>query len=281
MEHTPGILIALLAPLAAAFAAGPDPLDIVRRSIDSQAGNSQRARSYTFVQRTDRRELGPNGEVRSQRSTTHDVTLLEGSSYRRLIERDGRPLPPEEEKREQELLRKSIEDRRHETDAQRARRLAEYNKRLVRNSAMLKEIPEAFDFRLRGEELIETRPVYVVDATPRPGYRPRDAEARLLFPKLKATLWIDKADFNWVRADAEVIDTVSYGWFLLRLSKGAHLRLEQVRVNGEVWLPRSVRMGGSARVGLFRKLSLEQELTFRDYRKFQSESELIPAQAAR
>ncbi len=260
----------LVVPLAAAFAADPDPADIVRRSIAAENENN-----YTFLQRTEDRDLDAKGEVRSRKSKTHDVTMLEGSSYRRLIERDDRPLSPEEEKLEQEKLRKSIEDRRHETEAQRAKRLADYDKRPGRNRGMLNEIPEAFDFRLRGEELIEGRAVYVIDATPRAGYRPRNSQARLLLPKLKATLRIDKADLSWVRLHAEVIDSISVGLFLLRLSKGARLEVEATRVNEEVWLPKRVSLSASARVGLVKKLNVQQEMTFRNFRKFQSDSSVV------
>jgi hypothetical protein len=265
----------LLATLATAIAAAPDPASIVRRSIEVENENAKRARNYTFLQRTEERDLDGKGQVKSKRSKTHDVTMLEGSAYRRLIERDDRPLPPEEEKQEQAKLQKSIEERRRETDAQRARRLAEYEKRPGRNRGMMSEIPDAFDFRLRGEEIIESRPVYVIDATPRAGYQPRNSQARMILPKLKATLWIDKADFSWVRVQAEVIDTVSVGLFLLRVSKGAQLELEQTRVNEEVWLPRRVLMSASGRVGLVKKLNVQQEMTFRNFRKFQSDSQVV------
>src|SRR5258708_436437 len=230
----------LVVPLTAAFAANPDPAGIVRRSIAAENENARRARNYTFLQRTEDRDLGAKGEVKSRKSKTHDVTMLEGSSYRRLIERNDRPLSPEEEKLEQDKLRKSIEDRRHETEAQRTKRLADYDKKPGRNREMLNEIPEAVDFRLRGEELIEGRAVYVIDATPRAGYRPRNSQARLLLPKLKATVWIDKADLGWVRLHAEVIDSISVVLFRLRLSKGARLEGEETRVNEEVWLPKRV-----------------------------------------
>jgi hypothetical protein len=266
-------LLILLAPLAA-VAEDLNALEIVKRSVGVATENSKRARNYTFIQRTEERELGPNREIKSQRSKTYDVTMLEGSSYRRLIERNDRPLPADEEKREQDNLRKSIEDRRHETSAQRAARLAEYEKRPGRNREMLKEIPEAFDFRIRGEETVNARSAYVIEATPRAGYRPSNPEARMFLPKLKATLWIDKADLNWVRVDAEVIDDITWGWFLLRLSKGAHLYMEQVRVNDEVWLPHRVLMAGAARIGLIKKLKMEQDLTFRDYRRFQTDAHL-------
>ena len=269
----------LLTPLA--VAAEPDALDIVRRSLAADTENAKLATNYTFLQRTEERELGSNGEIKSRRSKTHDVTMLSGSSsLRRLIERDDKPLPPEELEREQEQLRRSLEDRRHETEAQRAQRTAEAEKRPGRSREMLKEIPEAFDFRLRGEESIGSRPAYVIDATPRPGYRGKNAQARMFLPNMKATFWIDKGDLNWVRMEAEVIDNISYGWFLFRLAKGARLKVERIRVNDEVWLPSRVQVAGSARLALVKKLNMEQELTYRNYRKFQSDSELIPARGA-
>jgi len=271
----------LLLPLTASFGADPDPADIVRRSIAGENENAKRSRNYTFLQRTEDRDLDSKGQVRSKKSKTHDVTLLEGSAYRRLIERDDHPLSPEEEKLEQAKLRQSIEDRRHETEAQRAKRLAEYDKRPGRNRGMLNEVPNAFDFRLRGEELIGSRPVYVIDARPRAGYRPRNSQARLFLPKLQATLWIDKADLSWVRLHAEVVDTVSVGLFLLRLSKGARLEIEQRRVNEEVWLPEKVLMSASARVGLVKRLNVQQEMTFRNFRKFQSDSQVVSGSEVR
>ena len=267
----------LVAASTVLFAMDPDPAGIVRRSLAAENDNARRARNYTFLERTEERDLDAKGQVKSKRSKTYDVTLLEGSAYRRLIERNDRPLPAEEEKLEQAKLRRSIEERRQETEAQRARRLAEYDKRPGRNRGMLNEIPEAFDFRLRGEELIESRTVYVIDATPRAGYRGRNSQARLILPKLKATLWIDKADLTWVRVHAEAIDTISVGLFLIRLSKGARLEIEQTRVNEEVWLPSRVWMSGSARLGLVKKLNVQQEMTFRNFRRFQSDSKVVSA----
>jgi hypothetical protein len=269
----------LIAPLA--MAAEPDALDIVRRSLAAETENAKLSTNYTFLQRTEEREFGSNGEIKSRRSRTHDVTMLSGSStLRRLIERDDKPLPPDELAREQELLQKSLEDRRHETEAQRSQRMAETEKRPGRSREMLKEVPDAFVFRLRGEETIGSRPAYVIDAMPRLGYRGKNAQARLFLPNMKATFWIDKGDFNWVRMEAEVIDNISYGWFLFRLAKGAHLKVERIRVNDEVWLPSHVNVVGSARLALVRKFNMEQEVTYRNYRKFQSDSEMIPARGA-
>jgi hypothetical protein len=41
-------------------------------------------------------------------------------------------------------------------------------------------------------------------------------------------------------------------------------------VNGEVWLQRYMRVAGSARLAFVKKLNMEQQATFKNYRKFQS-----------
>jgi hypothetical protein len=218
--------------------------------------------------------------VKSKQSKTYDVTMLQGSSYRRLIERNDHPLLPKEEKKEEDKLRASLVDRRRETSAQRDKRVSEYDNRPGRNRAMLKEIPEAFDFRFLAEEEVESRPVYVIEGTPRAGYRPQHADARIILPKIKLTVWIDKADFNWVRINAEAIDTITWGLCLFKMSSGARFELEQTRVNGEVWLPKHTRALLAARVAFVKKVNVEQESTFKNFRKFQSDSQMVSSSVA-
>jgi len=274
-------IFVLLAILLAQLAAAPaDPREIVRRSITAELENSKRAKNYTFLQRTEERELDDRGQVKSKQSKTYDVTMLQGSSYRRLIEHNDQPLLPKEEKKEQDKLRASLVDRRHETPAQREKRVSEYDNRPGRNRAMLNEIPEAFDFQFRAEEEVDSRPVYVIEGTPRASYRPQSADARILLPKLKLTVWIDKADFNWARINAEVIDTITWGLCLFKMSPGARFELQQTRINDEVWLPKHTRVIVSARVAFVKKLNMEQDATFKNYRKFQSDSQIVSSSIA-
>jgi hypothetical protein len=62
---------------------------------------------------------------------------------------------------------------------------------------------------------------------------------------------------------------------LFRLAEGARFELRQTLVNGEVWLPRYSRVAGSARIALLKKVNLEQEMTFKNFRKFQSDSQIV------
>jgi hypothetical protein len=275
------VFVLLAVSIAQLGAAPGDAREIVRRSITAELENSKRAKNYTFLQRTEERELDDSGQVKSKQSKTFDVTMLQGSSYRRLIERNDHPLLAKEEKKELDKLRTSLVDRRHETSAQREKRVSEYDNRPGRNRAMLNEIPEAFDFRLQAEEEVDSRPVYVIEGTPRAGYRPQNADARILLPKLKLTVWVDKADFNWVRINAEVIDTITMGFCLFKMSPGARFELQQTRVNDEVWLPKHTRALMSARVAFVKKVNMEQEATFKNFRKFQSDSQIVSSSELR
>lgn len=137
-----------------------------------------------------------------------------------------------------------------------------------------RELPDAFDFRLIGEEPGEGRTLYVIDATPRPGYRPRCRTARIL-ARVHAKLWVDKQDYHLVKGEVEVIDTISVGLFLVLVAKGSHASFEEARVNDEVWLPSKVRASASARVGLVKVVRIEQEYSYSNCREFQTNVPIV------
>ena len=123
-----------------------DPVDIVRRATETDRRNLEIARSYTYLERQEQRELDSSGKVKKVESTTADVTLLEGSPFRRIVARDDKPLSAKEQRKEQERLDKSIADRRHETPEERARRIAEWERKQQKQRDSLKELPDAFNF---------------------------------------------------------------------------------------------------------------------------------------
>ena len=78
-------------------------------------------------------------------------------------------------------------------------------------------------------------------------------------------------------AEAETLGTISFGLFLARLAPKSHLSFEQTRVNGEIWLPKRATVTASARLALVKQVSLDQEITFSGYRKFQADSKIVSA----
>jgi hypothetical protein len=218
--------------------------------------------------------------LKSKDVKIYDVILLEGSPYRRLVARDDWPLPPDEEKKEQEKLARSTAERREKTAALRAERLAEYARRPEWQREAWRELPEAFDFRLAAEEVWAGLGLYVIEATPRRGYQPRSRTAKVL-AHLEGKLWVNRQDYRLVRAEVEVVETISVGLFLVRLAKGSRAAFEQTRVNDEVLLPSQVRAFVSARLGLLKVLRIGQEISYSKCREFQTDSPTISQMQAR
>lgn len=250
-----------------------DARELVLRSLERDDVNSRIARQYTFIERNEQRQLDSDGTVRKRTSKTWDVTILEGTPYRRLIARNDQPLPAEEEKREAENLARSIELRRNETPEERRRRLADVEAKRKKQLDDMRQIVDAFDLKLLGEGNVAGAPVWVVEGYPRKGYQPRGGITRF-FPKVKGKIWIAKSDYQWVRAEAEAIETISIGLFIARIHKGTKASFEQTRVNKEVWLPRQVEVQFAGRIALFKMMRGEVDISYRDYRKFQAESHI-------
>ena len=92
---------------------------------------------------------------------------------------------------------------------------------------------------------------------------------------MRAKVWVDKSEYQWVKAEAEVLDTISMGLALFRLAPGGTIRFEQTRVNDEVWLPAHVLIRADARVAYVKKIRAEIEVNYTNYKKFQSDSKIV------
>lgn len=259
---------------AAAPAQPPSAAEIIRLAYERDEHNDAIARQYTFRQRVEVRKLDKQDVINSSKSRTHDVTLLDGSVYKRLIAKNDQPLSPEEEREEQLRLDKSISKMQNETSRQRARRLAERDKAKEEQRKWIAEIQNTFHFRLRGEETVEGIETYVIDADPKPGYKPAFDKAKFL-TRMKAIFWIGKTDYSWLRIEAETLDTISFGWFLFRLGKGSALRFTQIKVNDEVWMRDSFRVRLKGRVALLKDIYREILGAYSDFRKFSADSNVI------
>jgi hypothetical protein len=266
--------VLLAAACLPALLAAQDAREIVRRATELDRKNLQAEVNYAYRERQEQRELDGQGKTTRVKINAWDVTHPDGTRYRRLVARNDQPLSAQEQQQEEENLRKSIEDRRKETPEQRQRRIGEWEARRNKQREALRELPDAFDFRMAGEESLNGGHAWVIDATPKPGYKPKLASASFL-SHVKARLWIDKTDYQWIKASIETQSTISFAGFLVRLAPGSVVNLEQVKINDEVWLPKSIEVRIAARVALIKMVRLEQFYTYSDYKKFQADSRIV------
>src|ERR1700722_9300406 len=268
-----------LVAAAALLAEGPQPdaREIVRKSVELDQSNWQRMKDYTWIARQTDRDLDSSGRVKSEKTDEWETVVIYGEPHRRMLRRDCKPLSASDQRKEQAKLDQAVAKRANETTEQRTHREAEYEKDREKDREFLREVPDLFDFKLLGEEKIDGHDVWVISATPKPGAQPKHGDAKPLL-KVQAKMWIDKAEYQWVRLEAETTATISFGLFIVRLNPGAKLIFEQTRVNDEVWLPKRELVRGTGRVGLVKKLAGEQEVTWNSYRKFQVDSKVVATQ---
>ncbi len=247
---------------------------MIRQAAEKDVENDKRQRDYTYVERVEEHKLNGKGEVSSSETRTYDVLEIYNEQCRRLTAKNDQPLSSREAAKEEAKLQKMIDKRKNETDAQRDKRLQEEEKDREETRQFVKEVADAYNFTLVGVEPLEGRETYVIDGEPRPGFEPKRKEAKIL-PKFRFRVWIDRAENQWVKLDAQCIDTVSFGLFLARLHKGSRIVIDTTRINDEVWLPRHVAVRVDVRLALLKNFSVEEDLTYRDYKKFHSQSKII------
>jgi hypothetical protein len=246
---------------------------LLRRAEEKDMANDKKQRDYTYIERKEERALDGRGGVKKVESRTSEILEIYGEEVERLTAKDDKPLSVAEAKKEDEKIQKIIDKRKNESEENRRKRLEKEEKAREEDRKFVLEIADAFNFRLIGSEAIDGRDAWVLECEPRPGYEPKQRGAKLL-SKFKGRIWIDKADTQWVKLDITAIDTVSIGFVLARIHKGTRVLIEMTRVNDEVWLPKHLLAHFDARIALFKNYDEDVDQTYRDYKKFRTESKI-------
>jgi hypothetical protein len=267
--------VASPAALTLGTISGDQMRELIRRVAENDIENDKKQRDYTYTEREEQQKLDGQGHVTSNESNTYEVMMIYGEQVSRRIAHNDKPLSEKETAKEEEKIQKVISKRKDETEEQRKKRLEQENKDREEEREFVREVADAYNFRLVEVATLDGRETYVIDAEPRPGFQPHHKGAKYL-PKFKFRVWIDKEETQWVKLHGEVIDTVSWGVFLARLHKGSLFEVAETRVNDEVWLPKQVAFRLDAKIGLLKHYSIQEESIYRDYKKFRIDTKVVP-----
>ena len=240
-----------------AHAKALNALEIVSLSIAVAERSWQARDHYSYLERDEDRRIDSLGHVKSEDISVSRMVFVNDMRLEQLVEHNGQ-LPSAEENRKREADFKRLQ---FESPAQKTARL----ERDQETRSFLRDVLDAFDFRLLGEETIGGRTAYILLATPHPGYRARGKYGRM-FSKVEGKLWIDEQDFGWVKVDGRVTQSFSMGLFVARVQSGSHIVLQQTCVGDAVWVPGRLEVRASARILFVKSLDIQRILTFSDYR---------------
>jgi len=240
--------------------AGAGRLDvgtIIQRSKEKYEVNWQAAPEYDYFERDG---------AGSQGTSTYHVLMISGSPYRVPVEVNGEPLPPKLRVKEQHKLEDAFARRSAETPEQRAVRIANYERDRRRDHDLLEQLTQAFDFRLLGEQTLSGHRVYVIQALPRPGYKPPNRNAEVL-AAMDAKLYIDTATFQWVRAEGVVVRPVWIEGLLARVQPGTRFELDYAPVSEGIWQLTHFEMKSRCKVLFLLSIPGQDEKSFFGYKK--------------
>jgi len=264
-----GMLLIIVAASTAVFAqsSGPDTpqndariadaRQIVSPSVEATERSWQARDHYTYVERDENRRLNSQGQVKSENVDVIRMIVVNGARFEQLMERNGQLPSAKEQKKSDDDMDKL----KHETPDEQTARLRKDQE----NRAFLRDILEAFDFRLIDEEVVAGRPAYVLQATPHPGYHAHGKYGKM-FSRVEGKLWVDKQDFGWMKVDGQVTQSFSIGLVLARVERGSHIILEQTCVGDAVWVPKRIEIRAAARILFLKSLEINRILTYSDYR---------------
>ncbi len=252
----------------------PDQMrDLIRKAADNDVENDKKQRDYTYTERQEVRRLDGKGQVKSTEVKTYDVMEIYGEQVQKLVSKDDKTLSEKEARKEDDKIQKLIDKRKNESESDREKRLRKEAKEREDDRQFVREVADAYILQYVGVESLAGRENYVIAGDPKPGYQPIHKEAKIL-TKTKFRVWIDKEDSQMSKLNVELLDTASFGLFLARLHKGAHVTIENTRVNDEVWLQQHVSVKLDARIALLKDFNVDVDVTDRDYKKFRTDTKI-------
>jgi hypothetical protein len=263
-------LVFLVTAATCRMAHAQDVAEIIRKSIEANDRDWAANPQFDYFE-TDRNANG---------TRTYQVTMLLGTPYERLLKVNGKDLTPAQKAQQQRKYEQVLAQRKAESSEQRSRRIQKFEADRRRDHVMLQQLTKAFNFTIQGEQQLAGRAVYVLNATPRPGYRPPNRDSQVL-PGMEGTLWIDKETSQWVKVEAHVIRPVMIEGFLAKVEPGTKFELEKTPVEGNIWLPTHYAMTGDAKVFDLISHHSQEEETYFNYHKRQSSESTSSPEASR
>ena len=264
------MLLGLLLVVANAAVDSPDVNDLVRKAIDREVRHRRQLANYTWQERIVERDDDVKKKVQTK---VYEHFNIDGTSYRKLLEKDGKALTATEARKEQEKMDKEMARRRNESESQRKKRIEAERKELDEAIKFREEVMKAFTFRIEGEEKVNGYNAWRIAGDPRTDFVAKSREGKVL-SKIRGRIWVEKVSNEWLKFDVVTLEKITFGGFIATIAPGATIAAQQMRVNEELWHPEWMRVRLNARA-LWKKLNAEIEQTYQGFRKFQAESRIL------
>jgi hypothetical protein len=208
----------------------PTASEVTRRLIERSqtVAESEQGPQYSYEKRTVLERLDAAGRPVGSEEKLHQVILIRGLPFNRLVKIQGRALNAEELKREEEREER-FQQRFVSADR---RKLAAQKAALV-----TPELLDRYQFAVKERMVLSNRSTLVLTFKPRDTNLPAQKVQDKLLNRMAGTLWVDEADADTARVTASLVEPVSLGFlgWLGSLTR-CELSLERQRMPDGVWI---------------------------------------------
>jgi hypothetical protein len=253
-------------------------LEMFYRMVRENLARAERtAHLYTYKERRTDVHTNPFGKLGTDGTSMFDVypSPTRRLTYRRLVERDGKPVPAHE------LAKQDREYRARVDEVMRERALRPSDRQVLeqetgaarqRQQRAIEDVIDTLQFQMKGRTTHNGVTAIVVTFTPKPNARPTTRQGRTA-QKFTGTVWVDEAASEVMRVEAKSTEDITYGGgFVARLDEGTTATVTRRRIGGDVWMPTELTLDGRGRAVLFRTLVVDYAIEWFDYRRLPQES---------
>jgi hypothetical protein len=239
-----------------------DPAKIVRDASWNELHSPRPGRSFSYRQH----KVDPKGSVVKLIVETKDGDVA------RLLERDGKPLPPEEEQAEVDRLNNllahpEIQEHRHKKEQEDS----------ARGDEMVRMLPDAFLYTFEGMVEGPSGLCYRLKFRPNPAFTPPDREGEV-YHGMVGELWVDQSQLRLAKIDAHLISDVNFGWGVLgRLYKGGSILVQNADMGLHHWETIHLKLNLKGKLLMLKSVDYS---TTEDFSDFQIQPEELGYQEA-
>jgi hypothetical protein len=231
--------------------------------------------NYAGTRSEEETEYDKTGKITKRELRESTFFYLDGHEVSTLVKKDGKALSEDEQRKESERVRKTIESlQKQETkkEAKEEKAKEEGKGKKDDDDVGIETFLRACQFVNPRRERFRGQDVLVFDFEPNPEFKPHKLEEKVVH-QLAGVIWIDEKARDVARLEAYFVGDFRFGGGLIaNLQKGTSFIFEQAYINNEVWLPTYEEAHVGARVLLVKSIQVNEVTRYSDYKKFNVES---------
>lgn len=220
----------------------PNQEALRQRAIATAEHTMEQRDRYECRERQVQNDLDGKGRVKKSNVTEQEFFYLHGHMIMREVSRDGKPLSDADKKKQDDRVRKEIEDAEK---AYKKEKRGEGNPMSSRNFLKLAKLSN------ERRVMVSGRPTIVFDVVDNPDNKGGDI-AQKIIAAMRGTISVDEETGHVQDLNVTgVRDVKLAGGLLANIHKGFQLHTISAPQNDGIWLPKAIYGSGDARMGLF------------------------------